>query len=295
MKRFVSSMVFVLSFSAQAENDKVRKYTIKRGEDERVFDAYVAPNVGLTLQFPEPWVGKVFCGDCLFPGTESKGQLFKIEVNEQTNQIAIVTTGIPGSAGAPPAPGYMTALTVTLKSGITVSTILRAGLPEQSLTRVIFEMPQQDSAESILGIEKKKQEQKFNQKVIEAGTQRSLDFLMGETKCQQFSGAPYRSDGLIVRLKQLCKTKRSVWVVFEAQNRLKDTDIQLKEAILSSSTSLEGKDFRFRKDLLGFDEKTSGIALVEFSNEEPLPPSWSLTITEEGGKERQVVASGITF
>lgn len=262
---------------------------------DQVYDIYVAPNVGTTIQFPEDWTGSVFCGNCLFPGQIFKDQLFKLELSDKTDQMAVSATQIPGINGAPPAAGYLTALTVTLRSGITITALLHIALPENAQARVIFQMPNKDTANSILGHEREQRETEFKNRVKDAAADKIMSLLSHGVKCREFSGAPYRDQGFVVRLKQICKASSAAWVTFEAQNRLKTNDLSFKQAVLHGGADIESEQFYFNKPTIGFDEIASGTAWIELSDGEKMPSSWTLSVFEEGGAERKINAKNITF
>lgn len=262
---------------------------------DQTFDIYVAPNVGTTIQFPEDWIGTIFCGNCMWPKDTFKSQLFKIDDSPKTNQIAVSAIQIPGQNGAPPAAGYITSLTVTLRSGITITALLHIAMPDSSHARVIFQMPGQDTAKAILGEESQKREAEFHARVKESAAQKTMEFLSTGVRCKDFKGTPYRNDGLVVRLKQLCRASTAAWISFEVQNRMKTGDVVLKQASMSGGPELESDQYFFSKPSLAFDEVTRGATYIELADSDRMPSSWTLDVFEDGGPERKITAKNITF
>lgn len=262
---------------------------------DQSYDIYVAPNVGTTIQFPEDWTGSVFCGSCLYPGQTFTNQLFKLELSDKTNQMAVSATQIPGLNGAPPAPGYITSLTVTMRTGITITILLHIALPENSQARVIFQMPNQDISNSILGHERQEREAEFTKRVKDSAADRVMAFVSSGVRCREFSGAPYRDQGFVVRLRQICKASSAAWLTFDVQNRLKTNDISLKQATLHGGSDIESDQYYFSKTSIGFDEVVTGTAWIELSDGDKMPRSWTLSVFEEGGAERKISAKNITF
>lgn len=295
MKVLVLVAMFV-SASSMAGSSVTKNFVLDLAKAlDQSYDIYVAPNVGTTIQFPEDWTGSVFCGSCMFPGQAFTNQLFKLELSDKTNQMAVSATQIPGLNGAPPAPGYITSLTVTMRTGITITILLHIALPENSQARVIFQMPNQDISNSILGHERQEREVELTKRVKEAAGDKVMALLSAGVRCREFSGAPYRDQGLVVKLRQICKASSAAWLTFEVQNRLKTSDLSLKQAFLNGGADIESDQYYFSKQTLGFDETVVGTTWIELADSEKMPKSWTLSVFEDGGAERKISAKNITF
>jgi hypothetical protein len=70
----------------------------------------------------------------------------------------------------------------------------------------------------------------------------------------------------------------------------------LRDASLSSTAGLSSDKYRFEKPLLRFNDRSAGVASIPLMEGSTLPPTtFTLTVVEDGGKDRTVTVEGIEF
>ncbi|MFC1609858.1 hypothetical protein ACFL6C_02780 [Myxococcota bacterium] len=258
-----------------------------------------APFVLTALVMPEPYT-QATCGNCTQKqGAETPENWF-LKLAPEEHTLYVRPTRLP--SGPHPVASFNTTLHITLASGYRININLglagiRGKTPPDA--EVAFTLPQSATMAGRLAEEMKKRETTFKAEVQKAAQDQFLRHLMGKVRCEDKVGVPYRTDKLVVRLRQTCSTESlppTFWVVFEAQNR-GDGKLALGNATLSArgaATGSEGR-FRFERQALRFDEHSIGIALATLEDGQTAPSEWELVVTEEGGSERQVVVDDVTF
>ena len=256
-----------------------------------------APNVATMLSFPEPWAAPPSCGDCIVggqaDGNAKPSTLWRIDVFTETNTIAVKPIAFPGPDL--PLTAFEASLDVTLESGIAVSIFLTlAELPANADLRVEFQLPAGADAKSRRTALERELRIEYDGRVAEAVKDALADTMMAGTRCQNFSGGPRQKDGLVVRLRQMCRNGAYLYLVFEVENGSR-SDLRLANASLIDKSGAEGDFFRFKKPQLLFRERT--LAFAALQSVDPGAPSstYSLTVVEDGGGDRTVTIDSIDF
>lgn len=260
----------------------------------------LAPALTATLTFPEPWVSAPACGDCQYGDAENKGQYWRLDIDERTNAISLKFVAVPTSAMLQNPP--MTNVNLQLEGGLYVSLVILLTLdPRESDLRVDFRLPEGASSKEQLSARERELEASYQTRVADEASQTLLKALMPGTRCHEYLGSPRRADSLVVRLKEFCQNGRYLYVTFEVENRARDP-LSLYGATLTSLTGASNVELRgdaevpvmlFDKTSLGFNEKTNGIAAIPLEDGAPPPSTYTLTITEDGGRERSIVIDDI--
>jgi hypothetical protein len=254
------------------------------------------------LKMPELWVSQPVCGDCVFGDakpTDGAQPLYRLDMDPAARTITIKPIRIPGpqpDGSFIPPEAFVINVGLTLEGGMTVVLTLQLVINAAEADAYLeFKLP-----DDALGKAKKAKlesdlEAQFADRVKQATDDALLGAFMTGARCRDFSGRPTREDALLVRMKQLCKLHNVLYVVFEAQNRGR-TEALLRDATLSSTTGIASDRFRFEKPLLRFNERSAGVASIPLLEGSTLPPTtFTLTVAEDGGKDRTIVVEGIEF
>lgn len=279
---------------------RVREVTLDPSKRLEAPEIRLAPALTATLTFPEAWVSTPACGDCQYGSDENKGQFWRLDIDQATNAMSLKFIGMPTSQMLSDPP--ITNVNLQLESGLYVSLVVVLTLdPKQTDLRVDFRLPAGAGGKEKLTAKEKELEALFAGRVAEAASKELLTALMPGTRCRAFQGAPRRADMMVVRLDQLCQNGRYVYVTFEVENRQR-TDLALLSATLTSQTGATNVESRgdaevpvvlFEKQTLGFNARSKGIAAIPIVDGNLAPSTYSLTVQEDGGKERVITIEGI--
>jgi hypothetical protein len=258
------------------------------------------PALTTTLTFPETWVSQPACGDCQYGDAQNQGQFWRLDIDQATNSISVKFLVVPNSAmiANPPT----TNINLQLESGVYISLVVVLSLElKDSDLRIDFKFPAGAGGKERLSAREKELEASFAGRVAEAASNKMLDALLGGTQCRDFNGAPRRSDELVVRVRQLCKNATYVYATFEVENRGR-ADLQLLTASLTAkngATSVETRAgaevpvVRFDQQTLRWNARARGVAAIPLTDANTPPTSYTLTVSEDGGKERVVTIDDI--
>ncbi len=136
--------------------------------------------------------------------------------------------------------------------------------------------------------------QVFEQRLAVAANEAVMKAALYGTKCKDFSGGPRRTDMMVVRLGQLCRNGRLLWLTFDVENRDRD-DLALATPSLSGQNGVSSTQVYFEKTTLLFNERTRGIVAAELVDPALPPSNYTLEVVEDGGKSRTVSIDDITF
>lgn len=259
----------------------------KRGE---AYFVSASPSTKTVFQFPEAWATTPICGDCIIGDEQPTSQLWRLDLIPETNSVVLNAIRRPSSTLSPLA--FKTNLDVTLKSGLSIVIRIEIVLPDEADTRVQFIIPGASTADAILSKERDRLEGEFAKRAQDAAMNRLLDLHMRGTTCRDFGGRPTRTDLMVVRLRQLCKTAGLIYITFEVENRGSD-ELQLASASLVDR-SIASTYVRFERQRLKPNERTVGIAAADLADEPP-PSVYTLTVGEDGGRDRSVTIDSIDF
>lgn len=271
---------------------QLRLIALDPTKPKAVYEIHASPGLLTTIELPEDWAVTPVCGDCVFGDAALTTQLWRLDLSPETRTINIKPTRLPG----PDVPGsaFLTNLDVTLKGGLAITLFVKLTLPEEADARVEFSLPEAATGAAKGSKLEREFEEQFAARVEQAAGEKLLDALITGTKCKDFMGRPTRSDSLVVRLKQLCQDGALLYLTFEVENRQKN-DAQLSAATLADTAGNAGSLVKFQTPRLRFNQRTLGIAGLPLSSPDLAPSTYSLTVQEEGGKERQVTVDGIDF
>lgn len=297
---FAMASVLALSVEASAARPKkaetatprLRTIEIDPQKAKAVYKVKTAPGLATVIQLPEGWAVRPTCGDCVFGDAEEKGQMFRLDVSEPLHTISIKPTRLPSVDV--PASAFLTNIDVALKGGVSVTLFVEMALPEEADARVELVLPKEAMLEARQAVALKKLEEDFARRVDAAANERVLDALVAGTVCRDFFGRPNRSDGVVVRLVQLCKNGRFVYVVFDVENR-NASEMALLPPSLTSKEGAGAGVGRVTADRLLFNQETRGIAAIAIDGAGVKPSSYVLTVSEDGGEGRVVAVDGIAF
>lgn len=257
-----------------------------------VYKLNTAPGLATVIQLPEPWAVLPTCGDCVYGDAEPKGQLYRIDVFPETRTLSIKPSRLP-SAEFPPS-AFVTNIDVALQGGISVTLFVELTLPESADARVELTIPDADTGKAKLTLKERELEESYASRVNEAAAERMLAAFGAGTSCREFFGRPNRTDGLVVRMQQLCKNGAILWVTFEVENR-KRPDAALESAVLTDTRGGTSSLVYFEKEQLRFNDRSIGVAGIALEAPHVKPSTYTLTVIEDGGLSRQVVIDGIEF
>ena len=288
------------SVVAPAGAGRVREVALDPKKRLEAPEIRLAPALTATLTFPEPWVSTPACGDCQYGADENKGQFWRLDIDPATNALSIKFIGQPTSAMLTDPP--VTNINLQLESGLYVSLLITLTLDvKASDLRVDFRLPAGAGGKEKLTAKEKELEGMFAGRVAEAASKELLTALLPGTKCRQFQGGPRRNEMMVVRMDQLCQNGRYVYVTFEVENRQR-ADLALLTATLTSQTGATNVESRgdaevpvvlFEKPTLAFNDRSRGIAAIPILDGALAPSTYTLSVQEDGGKERAVVIDGI--
>lgn len=257
-----------------------------------VYKLNTAPGLATVIQLPEPWAVLPTCGDCVYGDATAIGQLYRIDMYPETRTLSIKPTRLP-SAELPPS-SFVTNIDIALAGGISVTLFVELTMPESADARVELTIPDSAHGEAKLTIKERELEDQFASRVEQKATERMLAAAGAGTTCRDFFGGPTRHDGLVVRMKQLCRNGALLWATFEVENR-KRPDVALEGAVLTDSAGGSSTAAHFEKTRLRFNETSVGVAGIPLADSNVKPSTYSLTVVEDGGLSRQVVVDGIEF
>jgi hypothetical protein len=253
----------------------------------------LVPGVATTIQLPEPWKETPICGECVFADAEYKGQLFRLDLVESTQTMTLKNARLPGGDAPPEA--FITNLDITLAGGATVTFFVElTPFPEQADTRVEITLPEDAKATKRQTAFDREMAQVFEVKLAEKANEAIMKAALHGTKCKDFSGGPRRTEQMVVRLGQLCKNGRLLWITFEVENRDRE-DLVLSTPSLSGANGVTSTSHFIERESLLFNERTRAIVAAELVDPSIPPSTYTLEVVEDGGKSRTVSIGDITF
>lgn len=278
--------------AAPARAPKLRVIPLDPKRPKAVYKVSTAPGLATIIQLPEAWAEIPRCGDCVFGDAAPDGQLYRLDVSEETRTLSLKPTRLP-SADLP-ASAFITNVDVSLAGGISVTLFFEMTLPESADARVELTLPEEHTSRARVTQKERELEEQFDARVEEAATKRLAKALMAGTVCRDFFGRPNRHDGLVVRMKQLCKNGAMVYVTFEIENR-KRSDVAIESATLIAGSGSASTSTELEREVLRFNQTTLGFASIAVDGIDVKPTSYTLTVAEDGGANRQVTIDGIEF
>jgi hypothetical protein len=266
-----------------------------------VFIVHTTIGFATVLKLPDVWTGTPVCGDCVFGDAKplDGGQpLYRLDVDAPARTMTLKPIRIPGvqpEGNVIPPDAFTINVAVNLESGMTVVLTLQLELDATKADAYVeFRLPAEATTKAQRTKLERELTEQFDARVKAATQDALLSALMTGARCREFAGRPTREDSLVVRLKQLCKLNGYLYVVFEAQNRGKN-ETQLRDAALTSTAGVASTLTKLEKPLLRQNERTLGIAAVELLDPTLPPQTFTLTVSEDGAKNRVVTVEGIEF
>lgn len=275
-----------------AHAPKLRVIALDPKRPKAVYKVSAAPGLATIIQLPEPWAVMPRCGDCVFGDDAPQGQLYRLDVSPETRTLSIKPTRLPSPEL--PAAAFITNIDVSLQGGISVTLFVEMTMPENADARVELTLPADATSAAKMTLKERELEETFAARVDVAATKKLAQALMAGTVCRDFFGRPNRNDGLVVRMKQLCKNGAMVYVTFEVENR-KRADVAIESATLLSADGAASSGSEVEREVLRFNQTSLGFASIAMNGLAARPTTYTLTVTEDGGAGRQVVIDGIEF
>lgn len=256
------------------------------------------PGVATTVQLPERWKEVPICGECVFGDAEYKGQLFRLDLLESTQTITVKNARLPGADpkwGVARPDSFYTNLDITLQGGATVTFILELTPdPNVADTRVEIELEAGAMADARRNAFDREMAVEFDARVATGVDAAIMQAALFGTKCRDFAGGPRRKDDMVVRMQQLCRNGKLLWVTFEVENR-SSLDMALAAPNLIGENGVSSSKHFFQKQTLLFNDRTKGIAVAELTDPAIPPSSYTLDVVEDGGKGRTLTIDAIEF
>ncbi|MDP2345742.1 MAG: hypothetical protein Q8O67_32665 [Deltaproteobacteria bacterium] len=258
-----------------------------------IYKLRLVPGVATTVQLPERWKETPICGECVFGDAEYKGQLFRLDLVDSTQTLTIKNARLPGP-DVPPE-GFITNLDVTLLGGATATFFIELTPdPNQADTRVEVTLPDDAKAGARRTAFDREMAAEFEGLLAEKADQAVMQAALFGTRCKDFAGGPRRTDQMVVRLRQMCRNGRLLWMTFEVENR-NNLDLSLAVPSLSGENGVASTKSFFEKTTLLFNQTTRGIVAAELVDPAIPSSSYALEVTEDGGRSRTVLIDGIDF
>ena len=258
-----------------------------------IYKLRLVPGVATTVQLPERWKEAPICGECVFGDAEYKGQLFRLDLVDSNQTLTIKNARLPGP-DVPPE-GFITNLDITLQGGATATFFIELTPdPNQADTRVEVTLPDDALAGARRTAFDRQMAAEFDDRLKEKADEAVLQAALLGTRCKDFAGGPRRTDQMVVRLRQICRNGRLLWVTFEVENR-NNLDLSLATPTLSGENGLVGTRSYLEKTTLLFNQTTRGIVAAELVDPALVTSRYALEVTEDGGKSRTVLIDGVDF
>ena len=151
--------------------------------------------------------------------------------------------------------------------------------PEQADTRVEVTIPDGDKATRKQTAFDREMAQVFEARLTEAAAVEGMKAALFGTKCRDFAGGPRRSDNLVVRLGQLCRNGKLLWLTFEVENRASE-DLALATPTLSGANGIASTRSYFEKTSLLFNERSKGVVAADLVDPAIPPSTYTIEIVE---------------
>lgn len=288
----LATMVIGALLTTPAQEGGLREVTLKDGSTNQKVQINGSLGVATTIQLPDDWVGQPICGDCAFGTAESTGQLWRVALQEVTRTLVVRPIVVP-SHERPPSE-YLTNLQMTLASGITLTFFVQLVPKANADFSVTLRLPEGATSKERVSTLEKELTARFATRLKEATAAAALDNLMTPVVCRDIENKVQRSDGMVVRLSQLCHVGTYLYVTFEVENRQRKA-LELGSATLTDPDQNSSDMQRFEKSVLQFNETTRGIAAFSTIQPGTQHREYGLVVAEEGGQDRVVEWTNLHF
>lgn len=298
--------------SARRTSDSIRpvrevpRIPIDASTLNKVLRVHTAPNLPVYLMFPEGFAGTPSCGACVDGSRpvelSETDALFMITASAKDNYVSLkpLRRSREDGGDGPTAARFVTTLTVNLKSGVTLPLEIAYSEPDEVDTLVQFYFPDREGENAFvarkLAEEKQKLEADFSERVSAAAARTVQDLLLQSHECRPTSRRG-RQDNALLEVEEVCRFGNRHFVVFSITNR--------GRSLLSVGdiTVTRGKDALPPDDLyeaqlpkheLNFNDTVRGVLSFELPEGGERRP-FELRMVENGGKNREVVVSDVSF
>lgn len=276
---------------------EVKQIVLTDKSANRVFLVRTAVGYPAVLEFPEGFAGQPACGDC------GKTGLFQVDVFEAQRYLTVKPRLYPGpqpDGSNIPESEFVTTINVRLVSGLTLTVQVElVSNKAKADARVVFvrqgKDPQAEYLRQQVEQARAEMERSYAPKVAAAARKAFLSALAEPHECVK-SSKRTRHDSLVVEVKELCRFGNSVYVRFEVENRgdalwsLGEVDVVAQAG--KEVAPVDGLEREPEQAQVAFDQTVPMV--VGFRSEGPAK-SYRLTLRESGGKNREVVLSGLGF
>lgn len=283
-----------------ADAKEVRTIAIDEKKAGKVYRIRTAIGYPATIEFPEPFGAPPSCGDC----GEKPGGLFRIDVFADAHYLTIKPRAYPGpqpDGTFVSADEFVTSVNVRLTS-MTLTLQVELAERDKADARVVFTLPQRGSESAFVRDEIAKARRALDEEYatrveqgVVAGFLRALSQPHGCTP----SSLRSRHEDLVVEVNELCYFGSAVYARFTVENRGRApadlADVTLRKGTHSGAAPLPDARAYLPQNHLEFQGTVTGVVGVQLPEGEEPARAYELVITERGGKNRQVVASGFGF
>jgi hypothetical protein len=295
----------------------VRQIPIDEKRANKVYRISTSPGYPAIVEFPEAFAAAPACGDCTdaailraakpgAPPPKIDG-LFLIDVFQEQHYFTIKPAKYPGlqpDGTNIPVDEFVTTVNVRLVSQLTIT--VEVSLVEdrgKADARVVFTLPQRAGESSYVQQEiakmKAQLEQQYAAKVEEGLGRAFIRMLAAPHQCAAID-ARTRHEDLVLQVFELCRFGSRLYVQFRLENRGR-VPFEIGEVMGKKST---GKLYApieqaapplLVADRIEFQKVASGVAAFELADGEDKVRSFELTVTEAGGRSRDITLSGFGF
>lgn len=273
----------------------------------RTFHAITThPNIPAIIEFPERWIGQPTCGDCIDPSTAPPSQpvdaLFAVQFNPEQQQIVVKPAQYARSdGGAIPNREFLTTLTVKLaESKMTLTLRLEYGTLDTADPRVVFTLPGRSNETAYVQQKLREAKERIEVEVAERvalGVNDELRRLFLQPHDCRPSDQRHRNENILVEVKELCRFGARRILRFTVENRHQSLFNIGSIDLRHGAQPIADTGFAFEGDHRAVKHKQVLTGVITFDVETEGAPAerFELRITEDGGRNRNVVVSGLSF
>jgi hypothetical protein len=285
--------------SDSSEAKDVRVIPIDEKRAGKVYRVRTAAGYPAVLEFPEAFAQAPACGDCGERG------LFRLDVFNDAHYVTIKPRVFPG-----PQPDgsfiaqdeFVTTLNVRLASQLTLTLQIELAEREKADARVVFTLPQRGSESAYVRDEitkaRKALDDEFATRLDQGVVQAFLRALSQPHNCTS-TALRTRHEDLVVEINELCYFGSAVYFRFTIENRGRApadlADVALRKGTRGAASPLADARAYLPQTRLEFQGTVTGVVGAQLPDGEEPARAYELVITERGGKNRQLVASGFGF
>jgi hypothetical protein len=280
------------------EAKEVRTIPIDEKRAGKVYRVRTAIGYPATIEFPEPFAAPPTCGDCGDNG------LFRLDVFNEGRYLTIKPRVYPGpqkDGSTISADEFVTSLNVRLAS-LTLTLQVELAERDKADARVVFTVPQRSAESAFVREEiakaRKGLEDEFAGRLDQGVIQSFLRALAQPHNCAPAS-IHTRHEDLVLEITETCYFGSAVYFRFSVENRGRTpTDIgevALRKGARGAAAPLPDAHVFLPQPHLEFRGTVTGVIGAQLTEGEEPARAYELVVSERGGRNRQLVASGFGF